>query len=483
MKLSLRFFLAYFVLLGAAVWFVMQSFSQELVPGMRQSLEEVLIDTANLLAEVVSREVAQGKIAEGEFAAAMESFGERRLNAVIWFMKKRDPNLVVYITDANGVVLYDSRGRDVGKDYSSWNDVYLTLQGQYGARTSREDPRDEFGSVMYVAAPVRSEGRIIGVITVGKPSVTVQPFVDSAIGNIRDKGVWIMLAALLLGLFMTHWLTLSVRNLIAYARGVQEGKRVVMPRLREQELAQLAEAMEAMRTELEGKHYVEHYLYTLTHELKSPLAAITAAAELLGEEMPRDQQQRFIANIRGESARLRQVVEQLLRLAALEKRQGLENLEAVELHALIEGLVEDKSAVLLSRSVRVSVLGDSPLTVEGERFLLQQAISNLLDNAIAFSPQGTEIHIELEQKVGSARVALRDHGPGVPDYARERLFERFYSLPRPDGEPKSSGLGLSLVLEVVRLHGGSIDIHSHKTGGTEAQLTLPLCQTGGGSPS
>ncbi len=336
---------------------------------------------------------------------------------------------------------------------------------------------------MYVAAPVRSEGRIIGVITVGKPSVTVQPFVDSAIGNIRDKGVWIMLAALLLGLFMTHWLTLSVRNLIAYARGVQEGKRVVMPRLREQELAQLAEAMEAMRTELEGKHYVEHYLYTLTHELKSPLAAITAAAELLDEEMSRDQQQRFIANIRGESARLRQVVEQLLRLAALEKRQGLENLEAVELHTLVKGLVEDKSAVLLSRSVRVAVQGDSPLTVEGERFLLQQAISNLLDNATAFSPKGAEIHIVLEQNGDSVRMTLRDHGPGIPDYARERLFERFYSLPRPDGEPKSSGLGLSLVQEVVRLHGGSIDIHSHKAGGTEAQLTLPLCQTSGRCPS
>ena len=474
MKLSLRFFLAYFLLLGAAVGFVMQSFSEELVPGMRQSLEEVLIDTANLLAEVVSREVAEERIGEGEFAAAMAAFGMRRLNAVIWFLKKRDPNMVVYITDADGIVRYDSRGRDVGKDYSRWNDVYLTLQGQYGARTTRDDPQDEFGSVMYVAAPVRANGEIIGVLTVGKPSVAVQPFVEAALDNIRNKGIWIVLGALLLGLILIYWLTHSIRRLTAYARAVQEGKRVTMPRLGEQELAQLAEAMELMRTELEGKHYVEHYLHTLTHELKSPLAAITGAAELLGEEMPRAQQHRFVANIRGESERLRQVVEQLLRLAALEKRQGLENVETVELRGLLEQLAEDKSAMLLPRQLRISLTGESSLPVEGERFLLQQSLSNLFDNAIAFSPEGRAITVNMDHIEGTARITIRDHGPGIPDYARERLFERFYSLPRPATGQKGSGLGLSLVQEVVLLHHGAITIDTQVDGGAVAQLTMPL---------
>jgi len=475
-RLSLRFFLAYFLLLGVAVGFVMQSFSEELVPGMRQSLEEVLIDTANLLAEVVSRELEQQRIGDGEFAAAMEAFGKRHLNAVIWFLKKRDPNMMVYITDADGIVRYDSRGRDVGKDYSRWNDVYLTLQGEYGARSTRDDPQDEFSSVMYVAAPVRSNGRVIGVLAVGKPSVTVQPFVEAALDNIRSKGIWIVFAALLLGLLLTHWLTLSIRKLTAYARAVQEGRRVTVPQLRERELAQLAVAMESMRTELEGKHYVEHYLHTLTHELKSPLAAIAGAAELLGEEMPRERQQRFVANIRGESERLRQVVEQLLRLAALEKRRDLEHVETVELHGLIEQLVEDKSAILLPRKLSITVQGEPALEVEGERFLLQQALGNLLDNAIAFSPEGGEIGVTLTRVEDAVAVTIRDHGPGIPDYARERLFERFYSLPQPASGQKGSGLGLSLVQEVVQLHGGSIHLDNHAAGGTEARISLPLSQ-------
>lgn len=476
MNLSVRIFLGYFLLVGVAIWFVMQSFIAELVPGMRQSLEEVLVDTANLLAEVVKEEVARGAVDKADFSKAMTGFSARKFHAVIWSFSKRDPSLIVYITDAAGLVIYDSRGRDVGKDYSSWNDVFLTLHGQYGTRTTREDPKGEFSSIMYVAAPINSGGRVIGVLTVGKPSVVVQPFVDAAVRNIKQKGVWVLLISVLLGLLVSYWLTLSIRRLTHYAQGVQQGRRVQVPRLRERELAQLADAMEGMRTELEGKHYVENYLHALTHELKSPLAAIQGAAELLDEEMPRERQKQFLGNICNESARLKQVVEHLLNLAALEKRSGLEQVEAVAIDTLVAGLCKAKGPVLAQRNLRIEVGIDASCRVEGERFLLQQAISNLLDNAIEFSPPGGLIEVSSAKQGKLWVVSVRDHGPGIPDYAQARLFERFYSLARPDSGRKSTGLGLSLVLEVAELHGGSIIVTSHPQGGALAQLQLPALQ-------
>ena len=194
MNLSVRLFLGYFLLAGIAIGFVVRTFTAELVPGMRQSLEEVLVDTANLIAVQVAAEVRDGKIDGGEFSSVMKQFTSRPVDARIWFMEKRDPSLVVYITDQRGIVIYDSRGRDLGMDYSSWRDVNLTLQGKYGARTTREDPSDDFSSIMYVAAPIIHEGRTIGVLTVGKPSVAVYPFVEAAQQNIEQKGMWIMLA-------------------------------------------------------------------------------------------------------------------------------------------------------------------------------------------------------------------------------------------------------------------------------------------------
>ncbi len=477
MNLSGRLFLGYFLLVGIAIGFVVRTFTAELVPGMRQSLEEVLVDTANLMAVQVADEVREGRVASGEFSAMMERYAGRPVDARIWFLKKRDPSLIVYITDQRGTVIYDSRGRDLGKDYSRWNDVYLTLQGKYGARTTRDEPADEFSSVMYVAAPIIHDERIIGVLTVGKPSVAVYPFVQAARENIEQKGMWIMLAALLVGLLLTYGLTQSIRKLTRYARAVQEGRRVMVPKLHERELAQLAEAMEAMRIRLEGKDYVENYLHTLTHEMKSPLAAIQGAAELLEETMPPERRTAFVANIRNESARLGQIVERLLSLAEVEKRSGLQHLETVSLRHIVSRLVEDKSPMLVQKRLTIASDFSAELNVEGEKFLLQQAFSNLLDNAIGFSPAGGTITLSGTADSDSVALVIDDEGPGVPDYAKERIFERFYSLPRPDGGQKSTGLGLSLVREVVLLHGGEVAISNRAEGGTRAWLRLPLRQS------
>jgi two-component system sensor histidine kinase CreC len=327
---------------------------------------------------------------------------------------------------------------------------------------------------MYVAAPIRDRGEIIGVLTVAKPSVTVQPFVERAKRNIEEKGVLIILAAIAMGLFITWWLTFSIRKLTRYAVAVRAGERVAVPKLREKELAQLAGAMEAMRTELEGKDYVENYLHTLTHELKSPLAAIQGAAELLDEEMPLPDRQRFIGNIRNESQRLHQVVEQLLGLAALEKRQGLEQVERIEIAPLLQQLCNDKQPVLQQKGLTMAADFAEGVVVKGERFLIQQAVSNLIDNAIAFSPQGGIISINSRVADNRCEITITDQGPGIPDYAKERLFERFYSLPRPDGGARSSGLGLSFVQEVAGLHGGEVGVRNGEGGGAVAVLVLPL---------
>lgn len=474
MSLSVRIFLVYFLLTGLSVWSLFQSVTTELIPGMRQALEEVLIDTSNVLAEIVEQELSEGRIASGEFANQVQAFKSRNLSSRIYSHLRTDTNLEVYITDRDGIVRYDSTGRDVGEDYSRWNDVYLTLQGKYGARTTRIDVDDPNSSVMHVAAPVLLDGEIIGVVTVAKPSSSVLPYLDRAINAIKTKTFAFLLLSLFLMILMTWWLTNSIRALTRYARGVQQGERVAVPALREQELAHLAGAMEEMRISLEGKDYVENYLHTLTHELKSPLTAIQSAAELLQDELPAADRRRFADNIARESDRLRQVVEQLLRLAELEKRRQIRDSELLDGAALVRQLVEQKASVLQERSVRID---DSRLRagqVNGERFLLQQAISNLLDNAISFSPDGGCITLEGLVEGALWTLVVSDEGPGIPDYAMDKVFDRFYSLSRPAGGSKSSGLGLSLVREVAELHHGRVRLDNGPGGGVRASFSLPL---------
>jgi two-component system sensor histidine kinase CreC len=115
---------------------------------------------------------------------------------------------------------------------------------------------------------------------------------------------------------------------------------------------------------------------------------------------------------------------------------------------------------------------DASIRVHGDRFLIGQAVGNLLQNALEFSSRGGNVAVSLRSEASEAVIVVRDHGPGIPDFALAKVFERFYSLARPDGQ-RSSGLGLCFVREVAALHRGSIVIANDPAGGAVATLTLP----------
>jgi two-component system sensor histidine kinase CreC len=114
-----------------------------------------------------------------------------------------------------------------------------------------------------------------------------------------------------------------------------------------------------------------------------------------------------------------------------------------------------------------------PAVVRGDPFLLRQALVNLLDNAADFAPPGSAVDLRIERSGSRWQVTVSDRGPGLPDYALPRAFERFYSLPRPDGGSRSSGLGLSFVRQVAELHGGEATLANRDGGGAVATLSLP----------
>ena len=473
MPLGVRIFLVYFLFVGLAGWFVLSTVMDEIRPGVRQSTEETLVDTANLLAEILRDEVKNGSLAQGRLPELLKAYGQRQPQAQIWGVEKRAVSHRIYVTDARGIVLLDSSGVAVGQDYSRWNDVYLTLRGEYGARSTREDPADEDSSVMYVAAPIKDAGQIIGVVSVAKPNKSLQPYIERSQRRLGWLGAGLIVLGLLIGGVLSWWLSGSLRQLTRYASAVSRGERAELPSLRGGELKQLAEAVQKMRTELEGKAYVEQYVHTLTHELKSPLAAIRGAAELLEGEMPAEQRQRFVANIASEGARLQQLIERLLNLALVEQRQGLEERVAVELRDLVEELLRGQAARIQAAGLRVENAIAAGLHVPGERFLLRQALANLLENALDFTPAGGLLRFTAEVRADGVDLALFNQGAAIPEYALPRLTERFYSLPRPASGRKSTGLGLNFVQEVASLHSGELSLRNVE-GGVRASLRLPL---------
>ena len=473
MNFLVRFLVGYAVVTAVAVLMAMKLFSGQFVPGVQQSVEEMLVQTANLLAEVAAREMRAAPAKAADIGAMFQSYRQRRFEARIYGTQKNDPDLRVYVTNQQGRVLFDSQGEAVGQDYSRWRDVSLTLRGQYGARTSRDDPYDDTSSVMYVAAPIRVDGRIVGVISVGKPTRSFKTFIDQGQREANQAALGLFAVAMLLALGFSYWMTRDLRRLVVYAHEAAEGKRRTIPIEGRSELKRLAQALEHLRTELDGKTHVERVTQLLAHELKSPIAAVRGAAELLEEERDPARRARLQQNIRHEATRLQRIVEGVLELARAENRDRPPTREPVDLAALLDEAVALRESRLAEKSLRVRSDSQPLPALPADRFLLRQALLNLLDNAIDFSPPGGTIHLHLRAAGGQAELRVRDEGAGIPDYAQGRVFERFYSTPRPDSSQRGTGLGLNLVEQAARLHGGTIALSNHPGGGAEAVLSLP----------
>ena len=476
MKIGLRILLGYFVVVALAALLLAQVFVQQVKPGVRQTMEDTLVDTANLLAELARDDLLAGTIASGRFAESVRALAGRDIGADIWGFDKRRAQYRIYVTDARGIVVFDSTGDALGKDYSTWNDVYLTLRGEYGARSTRSDPDDDTSSVMHVAAPIRDrDGRIVGALTVAKPNSAIAPFIARSQAVVLRWGWVLMGVALLIGLVAAWWLSRQLAALRRYADAATAGERAVLPRTAG-EFADLGRALETMRLRLEGKQNVERYVHGLTHELKSPLAAIRGSAELLeGQDaMPAPDRERFVASIRRQAERMATMIDKLLALAAVEHRQHLEDPRPVDLRAVLDDAAEDALPRLRQAGVTLSCALDEGLPpVHGDAFLLRQALDNLVENAIDFAPAGSVVDVRVHAVGDNVALDVADRGPGVPEYARDRVFERFYSLARPDGGSRSSGIGLCFVAEVAALHEGRVALEGRDGGGTVARLVLP----------
>lgn len=479
MSLSLRIFIIYMLFVAFCSYFVLRTVMEEIRPGVRQSTEETLVDTANLLAEFLREPMLSNKINNQFYADIFRAYGQRMPNASIWGVDKLAVNHRIYVTDKQGVVLLDSKNIAVGQNYAKWNDVYLTLQGKYGARSSHEIDGDESTSIMYVAAPIKNGDEIIGVVSVAKPNSSVQPFIDRTQRRLGILGGGLILLGLLSGALFSWWLSRELRKLREYAVKVSQGARAIIPesKIASGELRQLAQALESMRMELDGKAYIERYVQTLAHELKSPLAGIRAATELLQSPLlnapeHHEQRQRFISNIDSESLRLQQLIERLLNLALVEQQQSLHDPKPIDLNALLDELVNNQLARITQQCIHIKKEYAAEAVINGELFLLRQAINNLLDNALDFTPQGGLISLRTAVENHRLIISITNQGEAIPDFAFARLTERFFSLPRPATGKKSTGLGLNFVQEVAVLHKGNLALHNTHEG-VVATLDFP----------
>jgi two-component system, OmpR family, sensor kinase len=257
--------------------------------------------------------------------------------------------------------------------------------------------------------------------------------------------------------------------------------RRVSPATSRTEVGRLGLALNAMLERLElafeqrraSEERLRRFLADASHELRTPLASIRGYAELFRMGATRDEAetQTAMRRIEEESMRMGVLVEDLLTLARLDEAPQLTR-APVDLAVLARDAVEDAHAMAADRAIGL----DAPdaAVISGDSHRLRQVLANLLRNALVHTPSGTPIEVSLAQDEQTVTVSVRDHGPGLPDAAPERLFDRFWRAEGGRERGKAgAGLGLSIVGNVVDAHGGRVSAGNAEGGGAVFTVVLP----------
>ena len=221
----------------------------------------------------------------------------------------------------------------------------------------------------------------------------------------------------------------------------------------------------------------------VSHELRTPITNIKGYVDTLVEVGFGDPEQsrRFLDIVRRNADRLAAIIEDLLTLAQLEGPDARQRLAPgpCDSASLVRTVAESLGPAAEARRIRLDQSRVASVAFVGNAALLEQALANLVSNAVKYAPEGTTVHLRSEASEGQVVIAVRDEGPGIPREHLDRLFERFYRVDRARSRDRGgTGLGLSIVKHIAAAHDGKVEVSSEIGEGSEFRLVLPIQRDG-----
>jgi len=478
LNIGTKLFLLYFIVSSSLLWLFAQRTTFE-------SAKSVLVEVSSLMSRVASQNNKDGEIDLETFETLIVNYLRSQRNTIDKNSPQKLENLAIYVTDKDGLLVLDSRGLTLGKDMRDANEVESALSGvtdstsvvmeeAAGSKKARGAVIEYFLKSRFLNAsnPIYgNNGEIIGTV------VVVAPLIDLMGESYLLRFIfYIFVISLLFGFLGSYRISRNINRIQKYTSNLFGGEDVLMPDLNNQ-FNKLARTIRDARADVELKDDVEQYIDTLAHELRTPITGIQLTAENLLTPMSDKQRKRFVENILESNRHMDVLVNRLLELSRIERREALKNVEILNIKEAVNTVLNAPSRVktILDKDLNIDIQISSNATLNGEKILLEQAIGNIVNNALDFSPASGKITMKASQTNNAITIIVLDDGAGIPPQVINKLFTRFFSVTRPDTGARGNGLGLRFVRKIMKLHGGEVSLQNRFIQqGAEARLRFPL---------
>ena len=381
----------------------------------------------------------------------------------------------ILILNSRGIVEYDSNGTDVGKTYLV-PEFMSAVRGTNMVSTRIDE------QVIYAGATISSDnnevlGAVILVSSIGD--------IYAASSEIERELVFFSSVAIfvliLLVFLMSQLLIEPLNNTLQVVQKMSEGHLNARIKVKGfDEFSRLGSSFNDMAKKLEQVEKTrEEFVSNVSHELKTPLSSIKVLTEsiLLQENVPTEMYTEFLQDINSEIDRMTNIVNDLLNLVKLDQREIGLNFKQIDLNKLLEDILKRLNPLAEQKDILLSYDEIRKILLEADEMKLSLAISNLVENAIKYTPNKGSVKVIVDADHQNAFIKISDTGIGINDEDQKKVFNRFYRVDKTrDRETGGTGLGLSITHSTILLHNGSIKILSKENEGATFVVRIPILQ-------
>ena len=388
--------------------------------------------------------------------------------------KSNESGARILVVDASGFVIMDSSGADMNNTLMN-STVLSALNNQEKAKKIDNLP------IMTASVPVLDKDKksVVGAVVLVTSIKDVLLPQEDMKGQIYLLSLVIALIAGLLSFTTSSVITKPLKTLMKFVQKITNGQLDQKVNVvGKDEIAELGSAFNHMTEQLQRvEQSRQEFVSNVSHELKTPLSSIKVLTESLmfQEDVPVEMYKEFFEDINSEVDRLNNIISDLLTLVRLDQREIPLNIVNVDINEMTQNILKRLTPLAKKKEIKLIYESHKDIIAEIDEVKFTLALTNLIENAIKYTPSGGEVGVVLQSDLQDAFISVQDTGIGIAKEEQSRIFERFYRTDKTrNRETGGTGLGLAITYKTVVMHNGSIQVESEEGRGSVFSVQFPL---------